>query len=640
MTSVATVAVAEVTDTPDGTAERSAGLPPWRWAAWVVTGVVAGFVYGWRAGNYLEIYYAASVRSMSASWHDFVFGAFDPAGTMSVDKLPAALWLQALSVRAFGLHPVAFVLPQVAESVLAVLVVGRVVRRTTEPLTTPSLATVTGLGAAWILIASPASTALDRGNIPDSLMILLLALAANSTVSAVSTGRLRHMLAVGAFVGLAFEAKTLEAWLILPAVLLAAVIAVPRSLRARLLGIGGMLVVTAAVSFAWMAFVQLTPASQRPYVDGSTDNFVFQQAFVYNGFGRLDEESPDQLVTRTIGIDLGQPGHHALELNRLLTGSLGLDTGWLLPAAAIGLVAGLVARRRERREDVVRAGLIVWGGWLLALFGAFTLSSTVNAYYTAALSPPVAASVATGGLLVWINRGRLAARLVGAAAVLATAGYAEWLLPTAGTGLPGWLRPTVIVLGVVGAVGIVVVGRVQLGAVGPALLACAFVVGGAAVVAAPAVASASVVQDRLGPFDTPFQPAVVTAYLQEFFVATPIATAKTIPTIEAARHGAPYLMATETSVLAATFIEKTGLETLPIGGFTGTIPSPTLAGLKTMIERGEFHLVIQSPKPTDARFRWIASHCISLGSKPSAGPLPGPAFALYYCLPASVHSAG
>ena len=91
--------------------------------------IVAGVAYGWQMGSSIEIYYAAAARSMSMSWHDFVYGAFDPAGTVSVDKLPGALWVQALSVRLFGVHTWAVALPQVIEGVLTVLVLFRAVRR-------------------------------------------------------------------------------------------------------------------------------------------------------------------------------------------------------------------------------------------------------------------------------------------------------------------------------------------------------------------------------------------------------------------------------------------------------------------------------------------------------------------------------
>ena len=149
----------------------------------------------------------------------------------------------------------------------------------------------------------------------------------------------------------------------------------------------------------------------------------------------------------------------------------------------------------------------------------------------------------------------------------------------------------------------------------------------AAVLLTPAVASVSLVQQRLGPFDTPFQPEAVTAGVRALF-AVSTGTAAVVPTLEAARRGAPFLMATETSALAAPFIFDTGQEVLPIGGYTGTIPSPTLASLQARIDQGQFHLVIQSSTATDPRLVWIAQHCLALPQPAGAGGR----YHLYYCL--------
>jgi 4-amino-4-deoxy-L-arabinose transferase-like glycosyltransferase len=127
-----------------------------------VIAALAGLSYAWQLGrDPLEIYYAAAVRSMSGSWHDFIYGAFDPAGTVTLDKLPGAFWLQALSVRVFGYSTWAVVLPHAAEGVLTIVVLYLAVEKVAGR--------AAGLIAALVLAASPAVVALDRGNISDSL---------------------------------------------------------------------------------------------------------------------------------------------------------------------------------------------------------------------------------------------------------------------------------------------------------------------------------------------------------------------------------------------------------------------------------------------------------------------------------------
>src|SRR5215471_715914 len=211
----------------------------------------------------VEAFYGAAARSMSESWHDFIFGAFDPAGTVTVDKLPGALWVQALSLRVFGFHIWALVLPQVVEGVLTILVLYRAVRRLAGP--------AAGLTAAAVLAVTPITVLLSRGNVSDSLLMLLLA---------------------GAWVGLAFQAKMIQAWLVLPALAAAYLLAAPAArLRTRCAHVALAGLVTAILSLSWMTAVSLVPSQDRPYVDGSRDDSVYTQVFDYNGLSRLTGNS-------------------------------------------------------------------------------------------------------------------------------------------------------------------------------------------------------------------------------------------------------------------------------------------------------------------------------------------------------------
>src|SRR6516225_1064209 len=251
--------------------------PAWARPALLAVAALAALTYAWGMGSdTLETFYAAAVRSMSQSWHNFFFAAFDPWGTVSVDKLPGAFWVQALSVRLFGFHAWSVALPQAIEGILTVLVLYRAVRRVAGA--------GAGLFAAAVLAATPVTVLLNRGNISDSLLILLLVLAADATTAALQTGRLRTLLLAGVWVGLAFQAKMLQAWLVLPALAIAYVLAAPApSLTRRVGHVVLAVLVTLAVSVTWIAAVTLVPAHDRPYADGSCDNSVFSQVFLYNG---------------------------------------------------------------------------------------------------------------------------------------------------------------------------------------------------------------------------------------------------------------------------------------------------------------------------------------------------------------------
>src|SRR5437763_1298013 len=232
---------------------RPADQPVWCRPVLLAVAALAGLTYAWRMnGDGLEPYYAAAVRSMSGNWHDFVYGAFDPDGTISLDKLPGAFWPQALSVRLFGLHVWAIVLPQVVEGVLTVGVLYRAVRRLSGP--------VPGLVAATVLAISPATALLNRGNIADSLLILFLVLAADATAAAVRSGRLTPLLLAAVWVGLGFQAKMAQSWLVLPALAVPYAVAAPVPWRRRLVRLAAAGALPVAVSRSVLLLVTATPA--------------------------------------------------------------------------------------------------------------------------------------------------------------------------------------------------------------------------------------------------------------------------------------------------------------------------------------------------------------------------------------------
>ncbi|TCK19896.1 glycosyltransferase family 39 protein [Pseudonocardia endophytica] len=601
MTDTATV---EAPPVPDPTPPRW----PRRAALGLLT-LIAGGLYGWGIGETpLEPYYAAAVRTMAGSWRAFAFGAFDPAQTITLDKLPGAFWLQALSVRAFGFHPWALVLPQVLAGMATVPLLYRAVRRLAGP--------GAGLTAALVLAVTPAVVALDRGNISDTVMVLLLVAAADAMSGAIVRGGCGRVLLAGVWVGLAFQAKMVEAWIVLPALALPYLVAGPGRAGRRTLDVvlGGL--VTAAVSLAWTTAVALVPGSSRPWVDGSTGNSPFEQVFVYNGLGRVGQQSPLQVLAGQ-GLSVGvasDPGPL-----RLVFGVLGITTGWILPLAVLIAVAGVVARRREPRTDPVRAAVLLWGTWLVLFAVAFSVLSTVNPYYTAALGPPAAALVGIGLVQAWAHRHSVRLRIAVAVLVLLTAAHAALL--SLAPGAPRGLSAAVLVVGVV-AVVLVAVARRTAGRTAAAGFALAVV----AVLLAPAVASATVVARDEGALDVPFEPARATTAIRGLFVRTPEQVAGTLPVLEQVRAGAPDLMAVQSSAVASVFAEQADEEVLPIGGFTGTGPTPSLDELRADVAAGRFHLVLAFPSH-DPRIVWVATHCRHLGRTP-------PPFRDYVCTPA------
>ena len=574
----------------------------------------------------VEPFYGAAARSMSESWRDFIFGAFDPAGTVTVDKLPGALWAQALSLRIFGFHIWALVLPQVAEGVLTILVLYRAVRRLAGP--------AAGLTAAAVLAVTPITVLLGRGNVSDSLLILLLVLAADATSAALLTGSLRQLLLAGVWVGLAFQAKMIQAWLVLPALAAAYLLAAPAArLRTRCAHVALAGLVTAVVSLAWMTAVSLVPSQDRPYVDGSRDDSVYTQVFDYNGLGRLTgnwarvagppsplvvaaAENGQLLTTETMGI---KPGWH-----RLLAGPFAADGGWLLPAAAAGALGVFISRRREDRRDPLRAAAVLWGGWWLVLAVFFSTGTFINSYYVAALVPAVAALCGTGiaacGPGPWPAR----VRLIVAATVLGCAGYGAYLM--SGTASGPVVLTAVALLAAAAAV-----AQLLLPASGTTGHLTAVAFAAAAVLLLPAAASVSSVVRGLGPFDIPFEPPQIAHNNQALAAAAPALT-RAVQRIELQTPPGDALFGTDTSGLAQSYILYSGREVLPIGGFLGNVPAPALATLRADISRGYVRVFVLpvSPPGPDPRVRWIESHCTRVPQPPNRRPVP---YADFFCGP-------
>jgi 4-amino-4-deoxy-L-arabinose transferase-like glycosyltransferase len=606
--------------------------PRWARPALLAVAALAALSYGWGAGSAtLETFYGAAVRSMSQSWHDFFFGAFDPWGTVSVDKLPGAFWLQALSVRVFGFHIWAIVLPQVVEGTLTVLVLYRAVRRVAGA--------GAGLVAAVALAATPVTILLNRGNISDSLLILLLVLAADATTAAFLTGRLQSLVLAGVWVGLAFQAKMLQAWVVLPALYLAYILAAPvTSLERRVGQVALSLLAVAAVSLSWMCVVALVPAHDRPYVDGSCDNSVFSQVFLYNGADRLNGNLLDQPgcsqppVGRVASPSGGAPTH-ALGRGpgRFLEGGFGLDAAWFFVPALVALGGILVARRREPRTDPWRAAALLWGTWLFLSWSFFASSHFLNGYYLAALAPPMAALCGLGFALAWKLREqtRIVPVLVLATVAVGVA-YAVSLVPdTAG------VRPWVIAtsaLAVAGAVGCLALSlrrerRPWERPAGLGLATLALLLGGS-------WASATAVADGLGPFDSPYQPAAATAAEQagwQRFVAswpTNVANVAQVPSAQSAET-------VETSAQASGEILATGREFLPVGGFSGQVPSTPLPTFIDDVRQGrvEFVLVGVAPLTRNPDMRWVRAHCSAQTGAAATVHAGGTTYRLSRCTP-------
>jgi 4-amino-4-deoxy-L-arabinose transferase-like glycosyltransferase len=425
---------------------RHAGLP----VAIVLSAVLN--THRLAQNGYANIFYSAGDSSMLRSLHNFLFVSFDPGGLVTVDKPPLALWVQVLSAKLFGFSPLSLLLPEAIAGVLAVALLYVVLAR--------RLGAGAAFAGALALAVFPSFVAVSRDNGVDPLLILLLLLACALALRACETGRWRTLIGCAAIVGLAFNTKTLAAYLVVPGIALGYLVCAPRSLPRRVAQLLVAGLVMLAVSFAWIALVELTPASKRPYVGSSTNNTELGLTFEYNGLGRVEGQTggPDSVevkpgayvpAARQRAVDAAARAHPAPppapsqqvllrpaakpapapkitgrekdpipfgeepKPLRLFGKGLGDQAGWMLPFALFGLFGllavvalALLERRRSgplkaalalSRRDPRLATALVLGGWFIVEAAVLSLSKgIVHPYYVSALAPGTGAMAGAG----------------------------------------------------------------------------------------------------------------------------------------------------------------------------------------------------------------------------------------------------
>ncbi|MFJ8539171.1 ArnT family glycosyltransferase [Streptomyces sp. NPDC093591] len=433
------------------------------------------YLYNLSASGYANSFYSAAVQAGSQSWKAFFFGSLDAANAITVDKPPASLWPMALSVRLFGLHSWAILLPEVLMGVGTVAVVYASVRRRFSP--------AAGLIAGAVLALTPVVALMFRFNNPDAMLALLMAVACYFVIRGLEDGRTKWLVWAGVAIGFAFLAKTLQAFLILPPLALVHGVCAPGSVKKRIGQLAAGLAAIVVSGGWWVAIVELWPASSRPYIGGSQNNSFLELTFGYNGLGRLNGEE-----TGSVGGGGGGGGNWGeTGWDRLFSSSIGGQISWLIPAALILLIAGLVAtlphsRMRSsggtpmaRRTSVTRGSFLVWGGALITTMLVFSyMQGIFHEYYTVALAPYIAPLIGMGAALLWEKRDKMWASLSLAAAMTATAVWGYVLLNRSSDYLP-WLKWVVLVGGLVAALGLIFASklgrRLIMGVVGLGLTA-------------------------------------------------------------------------------------------------------------------------------------------------------------------------
>jgi len=613
--------------------------------------------------GFANIFYSAGVKSMLRSWHNFVFVSFDPGGLVSVDKPPLGLWLQAASAKVFGFTPMSLLLPEAIAGTLAVGLLYLILAR--------RAGTLTALAGATAMAVFPSFVAISRDNGVDALLILLMVAATGAGLRATERGQWRWLMLSAVLVGLAFNTKTLAAALVVPGIAVAYLLCAPGSLWRRVGMLAAAGAVMVVVSFSWIAFVELTPASQRPYVGSSTNNTELGLTFEYNGLGRVNGQvgGPGH-----IPFGLGARAHPATPATptapaahpvstarvilpngrykepiafggspgpiRLFGVGLGDQAGWMLAFAMFGLLAaalGLLLEPRagggepppSRRRDPLLACTTSFGVWLLVEYIVLSTSKgIVHPYYVSALAPGVGAMCGLGLIaLARLARGPNRAVGIGVALLAIAASVGVQVVLMHRMGYRTWFVPVLLIATAVGVCALLV----RRSLAGPAL---AFTFG--VLLLMPAAYSAST---WLAPVEGTFPAAgpKQTAGAGHYGVSDPaLAVDRALIAYVRANHpGSRWGLLTVASDTSAPMI-LLGLDGGAIGGYSGNDPSLDGASLARLIAAGKARYVLlggaYSTRGGDRATEAVARSCRLLKPSQWGSPVHYPfGLALFDC---------
>jgi 4-amino-4-deoxy-L-arabinose transferase-like glycosyltransferase len=580
--------------------------PRGRRELWLLAGIVllAAVMYGWEAAHAsYHGFYAVAVRSMTTGSRAFLFGALDPNASITIDKIPGFLWPQAISARIFGFHAWSLALPQVLEGIVTVLALNSAVRRWIGP--------TAGLLAAGIFALTPVAASLFGKVLEDAALTCALVLAAAAWQRAVASGRVGWLLLCGAFVGVGFQAKMMQAWAVLPAFAIAYLIAAPPRWVTRLWHTLAAGAACLAVSLSWVIIATLTPVADRPYIDGSTNNSAIAMVFGYNGLARFSSVGISAAGTGSVAAFQGGRFGGGGESGwlKLLQHDFASQVGWLYPVAAAGILLALLLPRTRPRTDAVRGGALMWTIWLLMTGLALSAGSVPHSTYVVALAPPLAALSAYALIRTVAMYRSAQTRLDRLALPVLTAVTLAWAVRLSAE-FPSFAPGIALPLAAL-AITVVVIALVagNIATKWSAVACCALML------AVPAMWSLSVFDSKYAGSSGNANAGGYTGGMFAHFAKDfDLASAKTrhaggfnpfdppskltaaqdrlLTYLTDHRDGSRYLVATESWAVASPYILTDKASILPMGGFSGNADFPQPQQFDNLLKAGKLHYVL------------------------------------------------
>ncbi|WP_427006591.1 ArnT family glycosyltransferase [Pseudarthrobacter sp. H2] len=570
--------------------------PAWERPALLVLLAFATLLYTWGLdrNGWANSYYSAAAMSGSQDWTAFLFGSSDPGNAITVDKPPLSNWVMSLSVRMFGLNPWSVLLPQAVMGITCVYLLYRMVRKRFDART--------GLLAGAFLAVIPVATVMFRYNNPDALLTLLMIGIAYCTLESIERGQLRWLLVAGLLTGAALLTKQLQVLLLLPSIALVYLLFARTSAFKRFLHLLAALATAVVAGGWWFVLVQFTDPSQRPFIGGSRNNSAIELTFGYNGLDRLTGD--DAIRTTPAGM-AGSADQLDAGFQRFLQPHFSGQSGWFLPLAVAGLCLGIWWVWRRQAPPPARALLLLCCVWFASAVTVVAfMSGIVHSYYILTAVPPMCAlaAVAFVHFLGGLHKSRTR---IFAAVTLTVSMIFVFITVSRSTadfpGLPQAMQViwSVVIAGILLRAPNPVVARVTGGLLvatlflGPVLWSLDTVLNahkGAGVVSGPSVLGTRTDdRTRAAPDSPPSILAVMYGDLPSPLLLERLRSHPPSTTWAAAVVG---------SETAANYQLESGRAVLPLGGFDGTDPFPTLEQFKVLVGQGRVgSVVIQNLPP-------------------------------------------
>jgi len=612
---------------------------------------LSGFLYffaAWKEG-YANTYYSAAIKSMLQNFKNFFFVSFDPGGYVSVDKPALGLWIQALFAWLFGFKGWTMILPEALASVISVATLYRLVKK--------PFGSMAGLVAALALAVTPIFTAVSRTNNLDATLILLLLLAAAALLKSIEQSGWKWLVLSFVLVGLGFNVKMLQAFLVLPAFYLVYMLFASVKPLKRLGRLAAATAILLAVSLSWAVIVDLTPASERPYIGSSQTNSVLELALGYNGIQRVlpwasamgmnkTAKAPDGNVSAPAASTQSRPDLSQSQVRQSQTGiSSRSDTaakanqpftpaqagkkgapsrgglggnggeggeqgilrifnqqmagqiGWLIPIAFFGLAfTGFRQWKRRKSWDKLQSGsLVLWGIWMITMIAYFSIAGFFHRYYMATLAPGIAALTGIGIAAAYSAHKEDARRRWPLPSFLLGSFLVQAVILARYPDWNKWLLPLMAITTVAAVAGLTINFK---GALKRWLGAkTALTAGIVSLLLAPAAWSVTPIiygGQNVLPLAGPELAG------NGFGSGGPregSSNAALTAYLQAHQGGAKYLVAVPNATSAASFILDTGKATMAVGGFLGSDPILTVDKLAALVKKGEIRYFLISDGP-------------------------------------------